>query len=35
MNDPTLQVGDIVSTERGLVVFFGRTEKRQPGAAPQ
>jgi hypothetical protein len=35
MNDPTLQVGDIVSTERGLVVFLGRTEKGQPGAAPQ
>jgi hypothetical protein len=35
MNDPTLQVGDIVSTERGLVVFLGRTEKRQPDAAPQ
>jgi hypothetical protein len=35
MNDPTLQVGDIVSTERGLVVFLGRTEERQPGAARQ
>jgi|GEM_PF-3863719 len=35
MNDPTLQVGDIVSTDRGLVVFLGRTEDRQPDAARQ
>jgi hypothetical protein len=31
MNDPTLQPGDIVSTDRGLVVFIGRDEERKPG----
>lgn len=31
MNDPTLQPGDMVSTDKGMVVFVGRDEERKPG----
>ena len=31
MNDPSLQPGDIVSTDKGLFVFVGRDEERKPG----
>jgi len=29
-NDPSLQHGDIIATERGFVVFVGRDEEHQP-----
>ena len=31
MNDPTLQRGDIVATDRGLLLFTGKDEERRPG----
>jgi hypothetical protein len=30
MNDPSLQHGDIIATDRGCVVFVGRDEEHQP-----
>ena len=30
MRDPTLQPGDIISTNKGFVVFTGREEEHQP-----
>jgi hypothetical protein len=30
MNDPSLQLGDIVSTSKGLLVFVGRSEEHRP-----
>lgn len=31
INDPTLQHGDIVITNKGFVVFTGRSEQHEPG----
>lgn len=31
MNDPTLQRGDIVATDKGLLLFIGKDEERRPG----
>jgi hypothetical protein len=31
MNDPTLQRGDIVATDKGLLLFIGKDEERRAG----
>ncbi|NOJ43692.1 hypothetical protein [Bradyrhizobium australiense] len=30
MNDPTLQRGDIIATDKGFFIFTGKDEERQP-----
>lgn len=31
MRDPSLQQGDIIATNKGLLIFIGRDEQHQPG----